>query len=173
MPVYFADDRAKELMVEDENLRRKITDLFGVKAYLPDGKLNRKFISDIVFKDKSKLEELNALVHPAVFEDAEQWQRKHSETLYTLKEAALLFESGSYKSLDKIIMVYAPKELRINRVMLRDGVSREAVEARMEKQMPDEEKMKLADFTILNAGHHSLAEQVVAVHKQLFALAKR
>ncbi len=167
IPVYYADDRAKWLMANDPDLVAKMKSLFGKEAYLETGTLNRKFISNKVFSDKSLLEKLNSIVHPAVFEDGNRWHESFIDVPYTLKEAALIFESGGYKLMDKMITVFAPKELRIQRVMKRDGVTKEAVEARINKQMPDEEKVKRADFVIYNDGRDLLINQVYAIHQEL------
>ena len=167
IPVYYADYRAKWLMNNNEKLISGVKKLFGEKSYTEDGNLNRKYIASIVFKDKSKLAKLNYLVHPAVGIDGLEWHNGQKNVPYTLKEAALFFENGSYKSLDKTITIFAPKEVRIERVMERDSVKREAVEARIDKQMPDEEKVKLADFVIYNDGEQSLIKQVLNIHKQL------
>lgn len=170
IPVYYADDRARALMTEDKVLVEKIKRLFGQQAYFEDGTLDRKYIGNIVFQDKTKLEKLNGIVHPAVFEDVKRWHLNHLDAPYTLKEAALLFESGSYKNLEKIITVFAPMEIRIERVMLRDGVTSGEVEARISKQWPDEKKVELTDFVIVNDGKRLLVPQVLEVHKSLLAL---
>ncbi|HMQ89960.1 MAG TPA: dephospho-CoA kinase [Flavilitoribacter sp.] len=167
IPVYYADDRAKWLMNHDQDLKSGITGLFGEQAYLENGDLNRKFIGSIAFTDPEKLSGLNALVHPAVLRDGFEWQEAQANVPYTLKEAALLFESGSYKFLDKVITVYAPLELRLQRVMTRDGVDRETVMNRVTQQMPEEEKLKLADYVIYNDGTRSIIGQVMALHRGL------
>ena len=166
IPVYYADDRAKWLMNNDVNLIEGVKSVFGNKAYA-DGTLNRPFIADIVFNDKSKLAELNALVHPAVFQDGVAWNEANADAPYTLKEAAILFESGSYLTVDKIITVFTPKEIRIQRVLMRDGITREAIEARMDKQMPEEEKIERSDFVIYNDDEHSLIKQVLDIHRKI------
>lgn len=170
VPVYYADDRAKNMMVEDVRVKSEILALLGAEAYFSDGSLNRRFISSVVFNDTEKLNGLNAIVHPAVFQDSERWQDKYTDVPYTLKEAALLFESGSFKSLDKVMMVYAPAEIRIERVMKRDGFSRQQIEARMNQQLPDEEKMRLSDFVIFNDGSQSLVKQVWEIHHKILEL---
>ncbi len=167
IPVYYADDRAKWLMHHQPDLVKGIKAAFGDKAYHADNTLNRPYIADIVFNNKEKLDELNALVHPAVFQDGIAWNEAHTDAPYTLKEAAILFESGSIMTVDKVITVFAPKEIRIQRVRSRDNTTREAVEARMSKQMPEEEKIKRSDFVIYNDGEHSLIKQVLAVHREL------
>jgi dephospho-CoA kinase len=167
IPVYYADDRAKALMTTDVALVQAIQTNFGVESYFPDGSLNRAYLSNIVFKDAEKLALLNSLVHPAVFRDGEAWHAAQKNVPYTLKEAALLVETGSYKAVDKLITVFAPKKLRLQRVLKRDKVTRAAVLARMNKQMPERDKVKLADFIIKNDGQHGLIQQVWAVHQAL------
>jgi len=170
IPVYYADDRAKAIMVENEQVIRQIKTLFGAEAYLPDGSLNRAHIANIAFNDQEKLSQLNAIVHPAVFADGDQWHQQQTNVPYTLKEAALLFESGSYQQMDKMITVFAPEELRIQRVVKRDATSEEQVRQRIAKQMSDEEKMKLADYVIHNDGQQALLPQVLQLHQKLKAL---
>lgn len=170
IPIYYADERAKYLMSHDPELIAGITELFGKEAYLEPHVLNRTQIAKIAFNDKEKLNQLNALVHPAVGRDGLAWQTAQQNVPYTLKEAALLYESGSYRSLDKIIVVTAPLELRIQRVMARDEAKRAEVEARIAKQMPEEEKVKLADFVIYNDGEQALIPQAVAIHRRFGVL---
>lgn len=167
VPVYYADDRAKWLMVNEKKVKQAIIALLGKEAYQSDGTLDRAFIASQVFKDSKKLAALNGIVHPAVALDSEQWQRKHASASYTLKEAALLFESGSYRQLDLIITVDAPESLRIQRVIERDQTTAEAVKARIDKQMPAGEKRERADFVIENDGKHLLVPQVLAIHQAL------
>jgi len=172
IPVYYADMRAKELMVEDIQLKTSIKLLVGSEAYFSDGRLNRKFIAEKVFQQNDLLLQLNALVHPAVFLDTQQWYHLHRDKTYTLYETAILFESGSYQLLDKIITVYSPIDLRMERTMLRDGISETEVMDRIKKQLPEEDKMKRADFIIYNDLTKSLIEQVLAIHQQLITLDK-
>lgn len=166
IPVYYADDRAKQLMVEQPSLIQQIKDLLGEEAYL-NGALNRQYVANIVFSDTEKLSQLNALVHPAVALDGEQWHQMQKNVPYTLKEAALLYEAGSYQQLDRMICVVAPDELRIERVMQRDQVERSAVEARMAKQWPQKQKALLSDFLIYNDGTAFLIQQVLRIHQKL------
>ncbi|MEM6966584.1 MAG: dephospho-CoA kinase [Bacteroidota bacterium] len=165
IPVYYADDRAKKLMIENAELVQKIKNLLGDDAYFQDGTLNRPYIASIVFQDKEKLEQLNGLVHPAVRKDGIQWHDAQSLVPYTLKEAALLVESGNHQLLDTLISVWAPKEVRIQRVLNRDGALRAEIEARMDKQLPEYEKLKIADFVIINDGNRALVKQVVKLHR--------
>ncbi|MFK8102283.1 MAG: dephospho-CoA kinase [Saprospiraceae bacterium] len=172
IPVYYADDRAKMLMVEDPVIVKKLKELFGEDAYFPDQTLNRAHLSTLVFQDKTLLQQLNAIIHPAVHQDGLQWQAAQKEVPYTLKEAAILFESGSYKTMDKVITVFANKKLRIARVKKRDQLTTAQVEARISKQMPEREKKKLADFIINNSGHRQLIPQIWKIHRQLVQLTK-
>jgi len=163
--VYYADERAKWLMVNDESLINDVKRLFGENAYLSNGALNRAYIGSLVFNDKALLAKLNAIVHPRTKADALQWfktQSQQSEKPFALKEAAILYESGSYKGVDAVIEVYAPKSIRLERVMKRDNASAETILARMDKQWPESKKIRLADFTIFNDGQHSLIKQVLA-----------
>ncbi len=169
IPVYYADDRAKWLMAHDPELKAAITGLFGAGAYSPEGALNRKYIANIVFRNSEKLEALNGLVHPAVFADGERWNEAQQQkgAPYTIKEAALIFESDSHQALDKVITVTAPEALRIERVMERDGADREAIRARMARQLPEVEKAARSDYVIINDGRHSLIQQVLKIHREL------
>lgn len=172
IPVYYADVRAKALMTEDPQVAAALRDAFGSAAFDPEGRLNRQALSDIVFNDAERLEQLNSIVHPAVWQDSSAWMQRHAGEDYILYEAAILFESGSYKMFDRTITIFAPEELRIKRVMERDDVSREAVLARMANQMEDGRKMELADYVIRNDGAHSLVNQVLQLHKELISLSR-
>jgi len=165
IPVFDADTEAKRLMTDDTTLVDAIQAEFGEKAYLPDGSLDRAYIAIQVFNDEERLKKLNALVHPVVIRAGEEWARKQ-EAPYTIKEAALLFESGSFKLNQYTILVSAPASLRIERVMKRDGITPEQVEARMEKQWPEEKKRQLADFIIVNDGVQALIPQVLELDKR-------
>jgi dephospho-CoA kinase len=167
IPVYFADDEAKNLMNHDPALKQAIMAIFGHEAYNLNG-LNREFISSVAFSEPDKLKALNAIVHPAVMAHGKAWMLSQYAP-YSLKEAALLFESGSNKQLDLIIGVWCPVELRIERVMNRDSSSREQVLARMQKQMNEEEKMKLCDFVITNDERIALIPQVLSLHGELLS----
>lgn len=161
IPVYYADDAGKRLMNENEVLKTAIQKHFGEATYT-DGKLNRQLLSSLVFNDPEKLKLLNSLVHPATIKDAEEWMQQQSSP-YAIKEAALIFESGSQAQLDKVIGVYAPASVRINRVMQRDNVSREAVISRMNKQINEEIKMRLCDYVVKNDEQQLLIPQVLTL----------
>jgi dephospho-CoA kinase len=163
VPVYDADTRAKLLMVTSPALIQSIKDLFGNEAYLPSGALNRKHISDKAFTDKTILTQLNGLVHPAVYNDFDEWSNAQ-QTPYVIKEAALMFESNSYKQLDEVIVVTAPEELRIQRAIARDGVTKEAVVSRMKNQLSQEEKLARGQYEIKNNEMELLIPQVLKLH---------
>ena len=169
VPVLYADDIAKTIMNEDAGLRKSIINLFGEDAYV-NNLLNRKYIASIVFNDKFKLEQLNALVHPVTIAAADEWAKKQSAA-YVIKEAALMFESPAAASLDYVIGVYAPQHLRLQRVMNRDNVSREAVLARMNNQLDETIKMKLCDFVIINDEQTAVLPQVLELHKKFLEMA--
>ncbi len=170
IPVYYADDAAKQLMNENEALKQQVQKEFGNEAYA-NGKLNRKYIADIVFANPEKLELLNSLVHPVTLQDAEEWMIKQTAP-YTIKEAALIFESGAQEQLDYVIGVYAPTPLRIQRTMQRDNISREEVMARMNKQIDETIKMRLCDFVITNDEQQMVIPQVTELHRKLLTLVK-
>lgn len=167
IPVYYADDRAKYLMTNDTDLVEAIKESFGEDAYFDDGSLNRAYLGNIVFSNPQKLKVLNGLVHPAVHKDGAMWHSLQRDVPYTLNEAALMVESGGYKRMDKLIVVTAPEELRIERVMKRDKTTAAAVRARMNNQLSEEEKVLHADHVIYNDGSHSLIEQVFIIHRRL------
>ncbi|MEO1262212.1 MAG: dephospho-CoA kinase [Bacteroidota bacterium] len=169
IPVYYADDRAKQLMVDNIKIVDQITEIFGKEAYHEDGSLNRAHLATIVFNDKEKLNMLNGIVHPAVREDGQNWHQSQQNVPYTIKEAALMIESGNYKSMDEIIVVSAPVELRIQRVIQRDAVTRQAVMARIDKQLPEPERLAFADYVIVNDGKKSIVQQVWDIHQELLS----
>ncbi len=148
-PVYFSDDRAKEIVNDDEVLKNRIKELLGDEAYDENGFYNRKYVSGIVFNDDEMRLQLNALIHPAVKIDFENWvENQNSE--FVFKETALLFELKLNESCYKSVLVTADDNIRIKRVMDRDGKTYREVEAVMTKQMPEKDKVKKADFVIYN-----------------------
>ncbi|MEO0468887.1 MAG: dephospho-CoA kinase [Bacteroidota bacterium] len=163
--VYDADSRAKALMTEDPMLIEQLKENFGSDAYREDGGLNRAYLGGIVFNDPDKLQQLNAIVHPATGRDFLAWQANQSQQTdkaFLLKEAAILYESGAYKTSDAVLTVYAPKRLRLERVMNRDQADQTAILSRMNKQWPESRKLARADFVMINDGRHALAPQVAA-----------
>jgi dephospho-CoA kinase len=171
VPVYDADSHAKGLMTTDGILVSEIKKEFGELSYNIDGSLNRAYLSHTVFNDTKQLEILNRLVHPRVGADYRHWVEQHKNHPYVLKEAALLFESGSHRSLDKVIVVYAPEELRIQRVLRRDKHrSADQVLAIIQNQMSEEEKMKKADYKIRNDEALLLIPQVLELHQRFISM---
>lgn len=168
IPVYDADKVSKKLMNEDQDMKMKLIRAFGKETY-KEGILDRKFLSVAVFNDPEKLSLLNSIVHPATIRNASEWMKKQHAP-YLIKEAALIFESGSNKDLDYVIGVQSPLELRVSRTIARDSVSREQVLSRIQNQMNEEEKMALCDFIIQNDKEHSILEQVLELHEKLVAL---
>lgn len=171
IPVYYADAEAKRLMNSSETLKKVIRQNFGEATYEND-QLNRKYLAGIVFNDPEKLELLNALIHPVTINDAEQWMQQQSAP-YSIKEAALLFESGAAENLDFIVGVYAPQALRIKRVMKRDGLTADEIMKRINRQVNEEMKMKLCDFVITNNEQELLVPQVLKLHQHFSGLSNK
>lgn len=167
IPVYYADDAAKWLMNNNADLIIAIKNAFGSDVYNDQNQLQRTKLANIVFSNANARKLLEGFVHPAVEQHNQQWIEQHKNAPYVLKEAALIFESGSYKHLDKVITVTAPLELRISRVIKRDNATPEQVEARIAAQMPDEEKIRLSDFVIYNNEQQMLIPQVMHIHEQI------
>jgi len=171
IPVYYADEAAKKIMNTNEDLRKAITEKFGGESYI-NNQLNRPYIASLVFNNKEKLELLNSLTHPATIRDANNWMMEQ-KTPYSLKEAALIFESGSAEHLDYVIGVYTPLPLRIKRVMERDNISKEDVLKRMSRQMDEDIKMRLCDTVITNDEQQMVTTQVLQLHERLLILSKQ
>ncbi|TAH09321.1 MAG: dephospho-CoA kinase [Sphingobacteriia bacterium] len=163
-----ADDLSRQIMHQNQAVISAITNAFGNNAYL-NGVLNRKYISEIVFSDPFMLSVLNAIVHPATIQAAIEWTCKQKSP-YTIKEAALFFETGSAEGMDYIVGVTSPLSVRIQRVMDRDGISKAAVMARINQQIGDEVKMKLCDFVIQNNDQQILIPQVLNIHQKILGL---
>ncbi len=164
IPVFDADSEAKRLMATDAGLVAAIRAEFGDEAYHGDGTVNRGYLASQVFSDTQRLEVLNRLVHPVAIRAGEEWAQRQ-DAPYSIKEAALLFESGSYKLNDYTILVTAPESVRIARVVQRDGITPEQVRARMDRQWPDDEKTRLADFTLVNDGKAAIIPQVLELDR--------
>lgn len=171
IPVFYSDTEAKKVMVTDAKLISAIKEHFGEEAYFADGSLNRKLIAGVVFNNEAELKKLNALVHPAVFRAFDQWVLQYPNAPYVLKEAAVLFESGSYKDCDYTIIVTAPTQMRIARVMQRDNITEAEAQSREAKQMPQDQKQQLASYTITNDNTKLVIPQVLAIHHKFLAKA--
>ena len=168
VPVYYADAASKRLYKTDADLMQKMKEHFGADIYNED-ELDRTKLASLVFNNPQKLSLLNTLVHPPTIKDAEEWMKRQT-TPYIIKEAALLFESGSAAGLDYIIGVYSPPDIRIKRVMERDNASEEEVLNRMNRQMEEEQKMKLCNFIITNNEQELVIPQVVKLHEYLTSI---
>ncbi len=166
VPVYYTDNEARSLTNHHPDIINGFRNLFGDEIYI-NGELNRKKVGESVFRDKNLLADLNKLIHPIVAEHFDNWFQQHSNSAYILKEAAILFESGAYKQVDKIITVTAPIELRIKRVMERDGISEGEVMDRINNQWNDQEKIKMSDFIVYCDDVELVIPQVIKIHKNI------
>lgn len=164
-PVYIADDEAAKLMHTDALLKKKIIAIFGEKSYR-DGILNKEFIASHVFNNKEQLKKLNAIVHPAVERHFKEW-KKEQYASYIIYEAAILFETGSYKKFDFNILVTAPQDERIKRIQQRDNSQINEIKARMANQWPDSKKENLADFVLNNINISNTKKEVIKIHQFL------
>lgn len=163
--VYIADEEAKKLIQNSMEIREKLIALLGDKIY-ENGILNRKYMAEKIFNNLDLLESVNAIVHPKVKEHFNQWAN-HQKGNYVIKEAAILFENGSYRDCDYVILVTAPKKIRIQRILSRESISLEAIEARMKNQWSDTKKKKLADIVLENISLESTRQEVEKIHKKL------
>jgi len=170
VPVYDSDVEAKSLMVESEEVRSGVLELFGQEAY-QGKKLNKTLISKIVFRNKDKLDKLNRIVHPAVRRHFLDWVSRQKSP-YVLQETALIFENKAQDSYDAVILVISPEHVRIQRVMERDGASESQVSSRIENQLPDSEKKEMADYIIENIALQQTQKRVEVIHKELLAKAQ-
>ncbi|MPT35957.1 MAG: dephospho-CoA kinase, partial [Flavobacterium sp.] len=165
IPVYIADDQAKKIM-DDPEIIKKVRGIFDENV-IENEKLNRKKIAELVFSSPNLLKKLNEIIHPAVRENFDNWLKNNEKSSFIVKEAAILFESGSYKDCDKIILVTAPQDIRIERVMNRDKVSREQVLDRMKNQWDDAKKAEFSDYIIDNTDLSVSLKQVELILKEL------
>lgn len=170
VPVYYADVAARELLENDAEVKNKITAIFGKEVIDENGDIIRKKVASLVFGNENQLNKLNGIIHPAVALHFETWLKQRMAAPYILKEAAILFESGAYLQMDKIITVSAPVELRIARVVKRDTVSQEEVKQRMKNQLSEEERIKRAQFVIVNDEKQLVIPQIMELHEKLVTL---
>jgi dephospho-CoA kinase len=168
VPVYIADDEAKALMNQSKVIKRKLIDLFGEMAYF-EGKLNRPYLAEKIFNDKSLLSQMNGIVHPKVASHFKRWLNKQS-TPYIIKEAAIIFENNLESQYDYIITVVANQDLRIRRIMKRDNASETKIKSIMRNQLSDEEKIKKSDFVITNNTLELAKSQVIEIHQQILQI---
>lgn len=167
IPVYYSDSRSKMLSDSNPIIKQKVIELLGDESYSSIG-MNRPFIASKVFADKALLNQLNSIIHPIVAQDYKNWANYSLKSApFVCKEAAILFESGADKGLDAVICVTAPKDIRIQRVMMRDGLNKEAVEQRINNQWPEEKKIKLSEFAINNNGKQFVTPQVEIIIEKI------
>lgn len=166
VPVFDADSVAKSLINSNAEIKTGLIELFGKNIYDQDNKVNRKMLADFIFNDNMLMEKTNKLIHPVVRNKFIQWHEQQN-SVYVIHEAAILFERGFYKMMDFTILVSAPKNIRIERVVKRDKIQPEMVEARIEKQWPDEEKRNLASLEIVNDNKNLLIPQIIEIDKRL------
>lgn len=166
IPVYISDIEARRLMVSDEGIRRKLTLLLGEEVYI-GGNLNKPLLASYLFGSAEHAAQVNAIVHPRVKDDFRLWCSARSERPWVGMESAILLEAGFLEEVDKVVMVYAPLDVRIQRIVSRDASSRELIEQRIRHQMDDEEKRKMADYVIVNDGNSSLISQVLTLISSL------
>lgn len=165
VPVFIADEEAKNLMRKSKVIKRKLIQLFGNEAYI-NGELNKPFLGNIIFNDPIYLRKMNAIVHPKVALQFDKWVKKQTST-YIIKEVAILFESGGYKLCDYVITVTANKALRIERLLKRDHTTKEKIEAIMKNQWPEEKKIKNSDYVINNVSLANTKNQILKIHSAI------
>jgi dephospho-CoA kinase len=165
VPVYEADAEARMLTESNAEIKSEIKKHFGSEVFLKDGSLDRSKMASLVFSDNEKLLQLNAIVHPFVKKHFTDWLQQHHTSNYIIKEAAILFESGSDKGLDKVIAVTAPEDIRIQRVIERDNISQERVKGVIKNQMSEEERTKRSDYIIINNDQVLIIPQVLKLHR--------
>lgn len=169
VPVYYADNASRELLENDTDIKNKVVHVFGENVLDSSSRIDRKKVASVVFGNEEQLKKLNAIIHPAVALHFELWLKSHKTAPYILKEAAILFESGAYLQMDKVVTVSAPDELRITRVVKRDRVSSEEVEKRMKTQLSETERVKRSQFVIVNDEKELVIPQVMKLHHQLIS----
>jgi len=165
VPVFHADDEAKNLQNNDLHIRELLIKLFGKHIYFPGGLLDRKKLAGLIFNDSDALAKVNSIIHPAVRKSFLKWTDNHQDADYILYEAAILLESGYASDFDRTILVLADERVRIERVIKRDHVSEELVKQRISNQMPEAQKIKMVDFIIENSNEKLLFPQIIQLDK--------
>lgn len=166
VPVFYADLEARKIL-NSKQVISEIKEIFGADMLISDSEIDRKKLAAVVFQNKKELEKLNQLIHPKLRVHFSEWAENHKEYPYVLLEAAILFENGFNKYLDLSITVSAPLEIRLQRVMLRDGSTKEEVLARMDNQWNEKRKIAASNFVIINDGQQMILSQVLKIHQQL------
>lgn len=168
IPVYYSDDEAKKLY-ENPDVQHRITDALGVNVF-EHGILNRKLLAEYIFSNPEMRDKINAIIHPQVRENFGHFCEMHASSPYVINEAAILFETGTYKKFQFNILVIAPENIKIERLKNRDNASEETIRERMKAQWNDEQKMPLANFIINNDGVQSLKDQVMEIHQKIMTV---
>lgn len=171
IPVFYADDESKNILFTNSSVLEQVRKVFGDEVF-SDGIPDRRKLATIVFSNPEKLRQLNSILHSAVFQQFDDWILEKKGSPYILLEAALIYETGREKFLDKVIVVSAPEEIRIRRIRIRDNISEADVKARMRQQNSQESKEQKADFIIENDENQLLIPQVMEIHERLLAIAK-
>ena len=166
IPIYESDLRAKELMATHPAIKAALILKLGDEAFMGEG-LNKSFIAQQIFNNAALIKWINELVHPIVGQDFEQWVKSKKDEPLVIKEAAILIESGAYKKCDQIIVVTAPENIRIERVMQRDNMTKNQVMERIQNQLPENEKIKFANYIIVNDGTMVVSEQVQKIYTEI------
>jgi len=166
IPVYNADNEAKNILNSNTEVRKSIENYFGQDIY-ENNSLNKKKLAEIIFNNSEAIQRINSTVHPVVRQYFIAWCKLQENKPYVIEEAAIIFESGAFKELDYTINVFAPEQIRIQRVMERDRATIEDVKNRMQNQMNDDERMKLANFTIINDGTKMIIPQILEIHSKI------
>ena len=164
IPIYNADSRAKWLTNHDNLIRENVIALLGNEAYDAAGRYNTSYVSSVVFKDENLLKQLNAIIHPVVMQDTLDWVQNNQESPYLIKEAAIMNKAGDKNSLDVVVVVEAPLDLRIKRILQRDKRSEAEIRTIIQRQVTDEERRNIADFVIYNDEASALIPQVLKLH---------
>ncbi len=167
IPIYNSDIEAKKLYYRDD-VKSEMLKYFGNEVYVSSGEIDKKYLSKLIFSDKKALYKVNEIIHPLVKEHFSAWSKIHYDSAYIIKEAAILFESGAYKQLDKVVVVIAPEELRMRRVLARDNIDKKQIKEKMLSQMAESEMIKRSDFVIINDEKNALLPQINKLH-QLFS----
>lgn len=167
VPIFYSDEVAKNILVTNQSVIRQIQEVFGEEAYNLDSTYNKQFVASKIFNDRSLLLKLNSIIHPIVIEENLIWNNKYKDSPYIINESALIFESNKYKLFDKIIVVYCPEYIKIDRVMKRDNLNKDQVQERIKNQLADIEKIRLSDMVIINNNEISLLSQIHYIHNKL------
>ncbi len=166
VPVYNSDIEAKKLYYRDD-VKLEMKNTFGKQVYFSSEEINKEYLSKLIFKDKDALKKVNSIIHPRVKAHFSEWLKKHSKSPYIIKETAILFESGAYQQVDKVVVVTAPEKIRIQRVQQRDNISETLIKKKIANQMTQSELIKKSDFVIINDEKQALLPQIDKLH-QLF-----